>query len=246
VLFSSISAIVGEFGQADYCAANIFLDAFAYRNTSRNYTFTVSINWDTWRDVGMAVNTVVPPELRQMREQETENGISPAEGTEVFSRILAQGTVPQIIVSTRDLQIVSDSAHTFTRSRILEALEETQTARPAHPRANLSTSYVAPETELEKTIAQVWQSVLGIDRVGIRDNFFELGGNSLSGIQIIAQLERALAVRIPPIAVFESTTIHMLAQMLDPQGSEKTAYQERQSRGEERRNRILERRKRRS
>ncbi|HEY0603583.1 MAG TPA: SDR family NAD(P)-dependent oxidoreductase [Herpetosiphonaceae bacterium] len=56
VLFSSITAITGGMGQADYCAANSFLDAFAHANSQQG-VFTVAINWDAWQKVGMAVAT---------------------------------------------------------------------------------------------------------------------------------------------------------------------------------------------
>ncbi|MBO1350237.1 MAG: KR domain-containing protein [Hormoscilla sp. GUM202] len=42
-------------GQVDYCAANAFLDAFAQYKTAKG-TFTVSIDWDAWQEVGMAVD----------------------------------------------------------------------------------------------------------------------------------------------------------------------------------------------
>ena len=53
VLFSSISSIAGLQGQADYTAANAFLDAFAHERTVRTDSFTIAINWSAWRDVGM-------------------------------------------------------------------------------------------------------------------------------------------------------------------------------------------------
>jgi acyl transferase domain-containing protein/acyl carrier protein len=58
VLCSSIYAVTGGFGQVDYCAANAFLDAFAHYYTSTRGTFTVSINWDGWQEVGMAVEAM--------------------------------------------------------------------------------------------------------------------------------------------------------------------------------------------
>jgi len=58
-LCSSRTSILGGFGQVDYCAANAFLDAFAHYKTSRDNTFTVSINWGAWQEVGMRVNTLV-------------------------------------------------------------------------------------------------------------------------------------------------------------------------------------------
>ena len=58
VLCSSLTSILGDFGQVDYCAANAFLDAFAHCQTSKNHPFILSINWDTWQEVGMAVKAV--------------------------------------------------------------------------------------------------------------------------------------------------------------------------------------------
>lgn len=52
-LFSSVNALLGGFGQADYAAANAFLDAFA-QSKADSPTYTFSINWDSWRSVGMA------------------------------------------------------------------------------------------------------------------------------------------------------------------------------------------------
>jgi len=71
VLCSSISAITAPLGQVAYCAANAFLDSFAHYKTLRDNTFTISVNWDGWQEVGMAVdavkqmsNAVEPPESR--------------------------------------------------------------------------------------------------------------------------------------------------------------------------------------
>jgi acyl transferase domain-containing protein/acyl carrier protein len=58
ILCSSINAIVPLLGQVDYYAANAFLDAFAYFRNSTGETFTTSINWDGWQEVGMAVEAV--------------------------------------------------------------------------------------------------------------------------------------------------------------------------------------------
>ena len=56
VLFSSISSVAGLAGQADYAAANAFLDAFAAERSTRADGLTVAINWSAWRDVGMVAN----------------------------------------------------------------------------------------------------------------------------------------------------------------------------------------------
>ena len=63
VLFSSISSIFPPAGQVDYAAANAFLDAFAL---SRKDPVTV-INWDAWREVGMAARSASPHPLLDER-----------------------------------------------------------------------------------------------------------------------------------------------------------------------------------
>ncbi|MDQ0416423.1 fengycin family lipopeptide synthetase D [Croceifilum oryzae] len=47
-------------------------------------------------------------------------------------------------------------------------------------------NYVAPSNEIEEKLATIWQTVLGVERVGIQDNFFDLGGHSLSMIKVLA------------------------------------------------------------
>jgi len=95
VLSSSLSSVLGGFGQVDYCAANAFLDEFAHRNTSINGQFTVAINWDTWQEVGMAVNTAVPDEPKVAR-REPKWALS-TEAVDAFSRILGS-SLSQVVV----------------------------------------------------------------------------------------------------------------------------------------------------
>jgi acyl transferase domain-containing protein/thioesterase domain-containing protein len=58
VLCSSLESVLGTAGQLDYCAANNFLDAYAQAKTAQGGPLTLSINWDAWQQVGMAVDTV--------------------------------------------------------------------------------------------------------------------------------------------------------------------------------------------
>ncbi|HLO48201.1 MAG TPA: SDR family NAD(P)-dependent oxidoreductase, partial [Kamptonema sp.] len=70
---SSLASILPLFGQVDYCAANAFLNAFAHYKTAKDGTFTVSINWDTWQEVGMAVEAVKqPPGEREIQVNEVK------------------------------------------------------------------------------------------------------------------------------------------------------------------------------
>ena len=63
----------------------------------------------------------------------------------------------------------------------------------------------APRTAMEKLIAQVWQDVLGVDRVGVYDNFFDLGGHSLLSLKAITQIEEKTGQRIQPREIILQT-----------------------------------------
>jgi acyl-coenzyme A synthetase/AMP-(fatty) acid ligase/acyl carrier protein len=78
----------------------------------------------------------------------------------------------------------------------------------------LESGYLAPATEMEKLIADTWQEVLNLDKIGINNNFFNLGGNSLSLVKVIVKLRRVLKREIPTIMMLQYPTVHLLAQHL--------------------------------
>ncbi|HEX6290282.1 MAG TPA: SDR family NAD(P)-dependent oxidoreductase [Herpetosiphonaceae bacterium] len=219
-LFSSLTGVVGEFGQVDYCAANAFLDAFAQWHTATSGTFTVSINWDTWQETGMAVSAALPPELRQIREHVIEGGLSPAEGAEAFDRILAHSTVPQVLVSTHDLERRIANIQALTQKLLAQAMDAALPSGPAHPRPNLQTLYVAPRNEFEQNLALVWQQVLGIEQVGVHDDFFQLGGHSLLITQLLNRLHTIYPIDIPIRSLFENPTVAGMALLVEERYAE--------------------------
>ncbi|WP_322029496.1 non-ribosomal peptide synthetase [Paraburkholderia sp. J76] len=75
--------------------------------------------------------------------------------------------------------------------------------------------YVAPSTDLETTLAGIWQAVLGIERVGAHDDFFALGGHSLLALQVAARLQRALGREIALRTLFDHPVLHALAAALE-------------------------------
>lgn len=89
-------------------------------------------------------------------------------------------------------------------------------ALPApHGRPEEMGEYVAPRTDLERSICEIWAQLLQVDQVGVMDNFFELGGHSLHGMKLIAKLQERFGVRLPVIAVFQSPTVEKLAEAIE-------------------------------
>jgi amino acid adenylation domain-containing protein len=75
--------------------------------------------------------------------------------------------------------------------------------------------FVAPRTDVEITVATIWQTLLGVERVGADDNFFELGGHSLLATQVVNRLREACSVNLPLRSVFEHPTVAGLAASIE-------------------------------
>jgi phthiocerol/phenolphthiocerol synthesis type-I polyketide synthase E len=230
-------------GQADYMAANAFLDAFAAAR-ARAGGAAVSINWDAWRETGIAVATEVPEEWQAWRRESLAQGLASREGVEAFRRIAGSG-LPQVVVSTLDL----DRRRTENERLTPLAAAEEAAAVDAYPRPALATAYVPAETDLERGIAAVWQEILGVEPVGVHDNFFELGGNSLAGLRLVQRLRERLGTGLSDVSLYEAPTVGALARMIAAQsaapgeealaGSAVPAEQESRQRGERRKTRLL-------
>jgi amino acid adenylation domain-containing protein len=81
------------------------------------------------------------------------------------------------------------------------------------PRAYKPNS-IMPQTELEKTIAEIWRQLLNIDSVGIDDNFFDLGGHSLLVVRMQGQLRQHLHQEVTLVDLFRYPTINSLTKYL--------------------------------
>jgi|SRR6185312_3207601 len=109
---SSIATVLTPARWYDYCAANAFQDAFCQAHDGRTNTRFLAIDWDRWREVGMATNDGSNDSI----------AISPAEGVEVFRRALSS-TGARWIISTRALHRME---HALERA----APDQARTGRP--------------------------------------------------------------------------------------------------------------------
>jgi acyl carrier protein len=75
--------------------------------------------------------------------------------------------------------------------------------------------YIAPRTDLERTLADIWAQVLRVDQVGVQDNFFELGGHSLLATQVVVRIQTSLSIEMPMRLLFEFPTIKQLSAHVD-------------------------------
>ena len=79
----------------------------------------------------------------------------------------------------------------------------------------LGATFLAPRSEMEKTIAAIWADVLGVDQVGVRDNFFDLGGHSLLLTRVHSRLCKVLNRDMSIVDLFQFPSVSALARHLD-------------------------------
>jgi acyl carrier protein len=84
-------------------------------------------------------------------------------------------------------------------------------ALPAPEHAAEAVRYVAPRTEAEEVLAEIWAEVLGVERVGVHDSFFDLGGHSLLIMRLLARIRDTLDLRISIRTVFSMPTLEAMA-----------------------------------
>lgn len=166
----------------------------------------------------LSARIAAPPASRRVRAAEggglahvdetlerlVEQGIRPQEGAEAFERVLASGRTGPITVSSIDpgALVAALDAHSARES-------EGPGARFARP--ELATGYVAPRDELEAKLAELWQELLGVERVGVEDDFFALGGYSLIAVRLFARVKKLWKLDYPLSLLFEAPSVAALA-----------------------------------
>ncbi len=201
MLCSSAASLMGAYGQADYAAANAFMDAAALAERARGRR-VLSVSWQTWRDVGMAASAQVPPSAAALRQAALARGIPTGAGLDAMSALL-DGPAGHVAVIPRRPGQVQDT--------MPEAEAEPAGSAARHPRPEMPTPYEEPRDDVQRRLVAIWEEYLGIAPIGVHDNFIVLGGHSLLAAQIVARLRREFEVAIPITQMFAQGCIADIA-----------------------------------
>jgi FkbH-like protein len=87
-------------------------------------------------------------------------------------------------------------------------------------RLRRQSGYVAPRTGLERTLCQLWQKLLHLDKIGVQDNFFDLGGHSLLAVRLFAEIAELTGRKFPLVTLFQAPMVEQLARVVCRQDSE--------------------------
>ncbi len=219
VLFSSVASILGGAGQANYAAANAFLDALAHYRRSRALP-ALSINWGAWSGVGMAAR--MDEAERQRLATRGETFITPAQGMEIFAGLLGQDA-PQVGVFP--IQWASYLASGGTPDSFFQNVAAELAPKPGHHEDSQTgwrqTLETAPKDKqyslLVDHLRLIIARVLGLpspDRIELRQGLRDLGLDSIMSIEVRGRLAAELECSLPATLLFDYPTVETLAHYL--------------------------------
>ncbi|MGW2325166.1 type I polyketide synthase [Streptomyces sp. NPDC001700] len=223
VLFSSFSGSMGAAGQANYAAANAFLDALAERRRAEGLPAT-SIAWGPWAEGGMAADDALEQRMRRA-------GVPPMAADLAIAALQRALDLDETAVTVADIDW-ERLAPGFAASRpspLLRDLPEARTAMEAVAgrTAGADESSLAqrlagvPAAERESVLLDLVRSavadVLGhadAEAVEASRAFSELGFDSLTAVELRNRLNTVTGLRLPPTLVYDYPTSSALADHL--------------------------------
>ncbi|MGW2047476.1 SDR family NAD(P)-dependent oxidoreductase, partial [Streptomyces sp. NPDC001858] len=215
VLFSSLAGTLGNAGQANYSAANHFLDALALHRRAHGLP-AVSLGWGLWATEGgmQAGDHLRHSGLRPL---------SPQAGTALFDRALAADRPVSLPVrlDTRTLRGGAAAVPPMLRALVGGPARRVVGRGAGDQRSLADRLAVLPEHERQEQIADLVRSEVAAvlqfgagERVGETVPFRELGFDSLTAVELRNRLSAASGLRLSPSVVFDYPTASALAQYL--------------------------------
>ena len=135
-----------------------------------------------------------------------EAGILRDEGVEALDRLLAAKPLAQVIVSSIELDALIE--------QVQAAVPEAASGGEKFARPSLANEYLAPRDEIENALVELWEDLLGVDKVGVEDDFFQLGGHSLIAVRLFVQIRKRLGIDHPISVLYDTPTIARFAELV--------------------------------
>jgi thioesterase domain-containing protein/acyl carrier protein len=178
------------------------MDAFVEMRARAHRGRWLAVNWDAWR-------FDEPPAGADL-------AMTPDEGAEAFDRALRRAGASRLVIAVGALEIRLAQWLGGRGGHGAEpaADERSAPARARHPRPETGAPFVAPRTDLERRIADLFGAVLGFEAVGVRDDFFDLGGDSLLAVRMAATLQAEIGKPVSPALLLQAPTVADLADRL--------------------------------
>ncbi|MEU5505843.1 SDR family NAD(P)-dependent oxidoreductase [Streptomyces albidoflavus] len=230
VLFSAGAGVFGNAGQANYAAANTYLDALAHRRRADGLP-TTSLSWGLWADTSALTGQLDDTDLARVRR----SGVLPlsaADGTALFDAALAEQR-PHLVpvrLETGQLRASGDEVPPLLRSLYRGPARRTADAGAATGTDGLRARLAGRSAEdrlstLRDLVGAHAAAVLGHDDTEpfhAGRAFRDLGFDSLTAVELRNRLSTATGLRLPATLVFDHPTVAALAAHLDGELSDGT------------------------
>jgi acyl carrier protein len=218
VLFSSLSGTIGALGQANYAAANAFLDALARHRRAAGKA-ALAIAWGPWAEVGMAARGNA-----SAMEAVGFTPMPPGDGLRVLGALLAGSPPPRVAVAHADFRRWAEAGEGATTDPFFADVRGGARARPkpldpeiAQLAEQLSLAPPARRQGLaRRLIGRAAAKLLKVPEASVPTSapLMTLGLDSLLGLQLRGVLEQALSIRVPAVELYNRPTVEMLADYL--------------------------------
>ena len=226
---SSLLSLTGSAAQANYTAANAFLDAFVDYRTSHGLP-GMAINWGPWAGAGMALSAGSRSET--LWRARGVSFIRPAFARRALDRVFAQ-SLDHVAVSICDWDVYATqvgrsapfydnlASNTWRRGMAVPVAVHAGALRTRPPDADLRRD----RTSLLQALCEQVTSELGLEgNVDTRQPLQQLGVDSLMSVNLANRLEAALGVSVPVATLVRGPSLEQLAdELLGDAGSESVA-----------------------
>jgi acyl carrier protein len=205
VVFSSVASVLGSPGQANYAAANAFLDGLAHDRRSQGLP-CLSINWGPWAEVGMAAraSSARGPASRVMHP------LAPAQALAALARLFEKNGPAQAVAMSVDWTLLARSFNGQQPPALISDLirdkvrpAAAKAARESGPRLSMQELLATPParrhamllSHVQKSLAQVM--ALDAPELDPEESMSNLGLDSLMALELQHSLEESFGTKLP-------------------------------------------------
>ncbi len=216
VLFSSVAVLAGDIGQADYTAANSFMDSYSfYRNKKGKRT--LSINWTSWGEIGMAVDYGfhLNGVFKNLSTNDAIKAFDEVINKDINKVIIAEPNYNHSIFENEDnFPFKLSDEMSFAAKRAKKKSDKVKETKSWIANVKLKGKSDGSYTKTELKIGQIWCEILGIEEIDIHDDFIGLGGNSLIALKCETEMVKEnLLINYSDISIYP--TIAELSKLVD-------------------------------